>query len=82
MVLGETNISSRSNKIHVVTLFTAGRGNFVFDICICYLPFLLTWKTGFQDHYTQSDVFLDTSERNPMVQRINYNLFGKALLKQ
>jgi hypothetical protein len=82
MVLKEKYISSRSNKIDVVILFTAGRGNFVFNIWLCYLPFLLAWETGFQDQDTQTDVLLYTCESNPMVQRINFNLFGKALLKQ
>lgn len=48
MVLNEKNISSRSNKIRVVTLFSAGRGNFVFNIYACYLSFLLVgnWFSG------------------------------------
>jgi hypothetical protein len=67
MVQDETNTWNRSNKIHVVTLFTTGRGNLVFYICTCYLPFLLAWEPDFQDYYIQSDAFKDSFERIPWI---------------
>jgi hypothetical protein len=88
IVLGRTRIepnkfASKDPKDHAMTIYTAKKGNFVFNAGTCFWPLPLSTPPGFKNPVNnQGDMgkaVIDFSKDNPAIQRMTKNLLTKAL---
>ncbi len=85
VILAETRVRGSSGKLQdsarnqLATIYSAEKGNFVFQAGTCYWPLFLARTPAYQDPYPQSGPLIDVSKPDPRVQRMTLNLFKKAL---